>query len=352
MLFMTFVKRGVLGLLVLLYVAAGAFSALTIAQERPFSLIASPLPINLSTKPGQTVTTNLRIKNNSTDTERLKVSLFKFSSNDAGEIKLDEGSAADDFLSWVSFSPKTFSADPNEWKTVKMTIKVPSTAGLGYYYAVGFSRADAATPQPDTPGAILEGQIITFVLLDVNVPGAKRELKVTEFSANRSIYEFLPAELTLKIQNTGNIHLAPSGTIFIKRGSKTVATLSANQNQGNILPNSTRTFTNEWADGFPVYVPKTADDGEAVKDKQGRPAKQLKWDFSKIPNLRFGRYTAKLVLVYDNGERDVPIEAEVSFWVVPWRLLIGFLLVAVLAGLGMWTIGRKIYGRVKRLRQK
>jgi hypothetical protein len=26
-------------------------------------------------------------------------------------------------------------------------------------------------------------------------------------------------------------------------------------------------------------------------------------------------------MVYDNGQRDVPIEATVSFWVIPWRVV-------------------------------
>jgi hypothetical protein len=29
-----------------------------------------------------------------------------------------------------------------------------------------------------------------------------------------------------------------------------------------------------------------------------------------------------MLLVYDDGTRDVPIEGAVSFWVMPWRLIL------------------------------
>ena len=48
---------------------------------------------------------------------------------------------------------------------------------------------------------------------------------------------------------------------------------------------------------------------------------ELKWDWGQASKLRWGKYTAKMLLIYDDGQRDVPIEGEVSFWVVPWRLI-------------------------------
>ena len=46
------------------------------------------MPIILTTKPGQPVSTELRVKNASNQTETLKVSLFKFSVDDQGQVKL------------------------------------------------------------------------------------------------------------------------------------------------------------------------------------------------------------------------------------------------------------------------
>jgi hypothetical protein len=82
-------------------------------------------------------------------------------------------------------------------------------------------------------------------------------------------------------------------------------------------------------------------------DKNGQPVVQLNWDFSKVPHLKFGHYTANLLAVYDNGSKDVPLEASVSFWVVPWRILAFVLVVGGLAAYGLWSVGRNIYRKVK-----
>jgi len=61
-----------------------------------------------------------------------------------------------------------------------------------------------------------------------------------------------------RFTNTGNIHLTPSGTIFISRDHKhNLASLDVNASAGNILPNSNRIFQVNWDNGFPVFVTKT-----------------------------------------------------------------------------------------------
>jgi hypothetical protein len=301
----------------------------------------------VSTTPGHTVSAELRVKNDSTQTEQLKVNLYKFSVTSSGEVKLADRAPGDSFMDWASFSPQVFSAAPGEWRTIKMTIAVPKDAALGYYYAVGYSRA--AAPKPVPGAASLQGQVVTFVLLDVQTPNAKRELKVTELSADRSVYEFLPAHFTIKVKNTGNIHTAPTGNIFITRGGKTVDTLSINPNQGNILPSSTRTFKVDWKDGFPVYEPKVVN-GEPVSNADSTTATTLKWDFSKASKLRIGKYTAKMVLVYNDGRHDIPINGQVSFWVVPWRVIFGILFVLTVPPLLVYLFMRRRYR--KRLEQE
>ena len=343
-------RRFFLAISILLLSTVYCLLSTGVFAQQPFNLITSPLPINLTTTPGKAVSAELRVKNNSSAPEKLKVSLYKFSVNQNSEVALSEKEQADDYFDWVSFTPSVFTAEPNQWKSVKMDIDVPSEAALGYYYAVGFSRADEPTPVPS--GAALKGQVITFVLLDVEVPGAKRELTITEFSSDKSSYEFLPATFTIKVKNTGNIHVVPTGTIFVKRGNSTVATLSINPGQGNVLPNSTRTFSVEWNDGFPLYVPKTNDSGQPISNPDSTTAKTLKWDLSEANKLRIGKYSAKAVLVYDDGARDVPLEANVGFWVVPWRILAGILVIGSLAAVGLWAIGKKVFKASKKLGKK
>jgi hypothetical protein len=313
--------------------------------DEGFNIVTSPLPINLSASPGTSITTDIKVKNGGTAAEKLKVSLMKFSAyGEEGKPAIADRGANDDYFDWVSFSPAIFDAPPNEWITVKMTINLPSSAAFGYYYAAVFSRA--STPQVTTNKQnVLVGSAAVLVLVDAKVPGANRTALISSFSADKKFYEFLPANFTIKIHNSGNVHLVPTGNIFITKDNKTVATLDVNSAAGNVLPNSNRIFTTGWADGFPLYVTKQAD-GKVVLDKNDKPINSLQWDFSKTSHLKFGHYSAHLVMAYDNGSRDVPLEATVGFWVVPVRLVIGGLLVLILAGAGLWSFVRKIYTKL------
>ena len=59
------------------------------------------------------------------------------------------------------------------------------------------------------------------------------------------------------------------------RGGKTIATLDVNNPAGNVLPETSRVFSAEWADGFPVYKPREVDGRGEIKD--GKQLHDLKW---------------------------------------------------------------------------
>jgi len=314
-----------------------------------FNLITSPLPINLTGKPGQTLKADIKVKNGSNHPEKLKVTLMKFSaSGEEGKPAIADRGKNDDYFDWVTFSPQTFDAPTNEWITVVMTIKLPPSAAFGYYYAAAFSRASDTTAQKANT---LLGSTAVLALVNAEVQGAKREATIKSFTLSKKTYEFLPANFTIKVRNTGNIHLVPAGNIFISKGGKTVATLKVNSAGGNVLPQTNRIFTSEWEDGFPSYVKKEIG-GQVVLDENDKSVSTLKWDFTKISKLRFGHYTAHLFLAYDNGQRDVPMEATLSFWVVPWRILGGLLMLLILTVLGLWSIGRPIIRKIRRRHEK
>ena len=305
------------------------------ASDGGLNLITSPLPINLITTPGSSVSTPIKIKNGGTQAEKIKASLMKFKAYESnGQPQLMDPEPGDDFLKWVSFSEETFTAEPDEWKTITATFNVPKDAAFGYYYAIVFSRANENATLESKQTTVVGGTAV-LVLLEARVPDAKRAVEVTEFSTDKKFYEFLPTTFTVKLKNTGNVHIAPRGNIFINKGDEhDIAILNINDNKGNILPNSTRDFKEPWADAFPVYVEKKQDD-KVVLDDKGNQIMELKWDWGQASKLRWGKYTAKMLLIYDDGQRDVPIEGEVSFWVVPWRLIgvVLFVLIFVVIGL-------------------
>lgn len=319
---------------IILPVQAGAQSF----TRPPLSLVTSPLPLNIVAKPGETVTADIRVKNNGTRSENIKVELLKFGAGgETGSPQLLDRGERDDYFDWVSFSERNFKAEPNVWKTIKMTVKAPPSAAFGYYMAVVFTRADPDKPTGGASG--VEGGVASLVLLNVDAPGAKREAKVLEFSASQKVYEFLPADFKVKVRNSGNVHVSPAGSIFIKQGDKQIEVMEFNTQQGNILPGTNRVFENTWDKGFPRF--ETVGEGNDKK-------KKLVWNFQDLQDVRIGKFTATLVAVYDDGQRDVPIEAVVSFWVIPWRIIGGILLVLLVISIGVWAILRLIWKNIRR----
>src|SRR4029077_5175712 len=119
---------------------------------------------------------------------------------------------------------------------------------------------------------------------------------------------YLPATLSVRFRNTGNTIVQPYGNIFVQRSANTktpLATLAVNAANGYILPDTERTMSAQWNDGFAAYHSTLQPDGSTTE--------HLSVDWSKLSHFRIGRYTAKLVAVYSDGNHDVPIEGTVTF---------------------------------------
>lgn len=319
---------------ILLFAGLAALGVLTLASRAASAAPVSELrlsnsgqAISLVANPGTTVTTDIRIRNEGTEAETLKTGLMKFGAKgEEGQPALMEREGGDVYFDWATISPSEFVIQPNEYKTVRMTIDVPKEAAFAYYYAVTFSRSSDEKP---AKGQAVKGSIATLVLLEANVPGAKRELQVVEFVSEKKLYEFLPATFKVKIRNTGNVHAIPHGDLTINQGDKELARMQLNPQAGYILPQSNRVFTVTWDDGFPRYTAKE-ENGKILVSDDGKAQQQLETDWSKAGKFRFGEYTANLLMVYDDGTRDVPVENAVKFHVIPWKILLAVILVAAL----------------------
>lgn len=316
--------------------------------EGSFNLVVTPVPLVLEAKPGTRISTEIKINNGNTVNERVKISVLKFGAEgEDGSPRLLDIEPGDEFAKWISFSEDKFTAEPKVWKSIRVTIDVPKSAAFGYYYALVFSRENAEQ-NIDSKKANLLGAVASLVLLDVQAPGAKREAKLVEFSTPKRVYEFLPTEFTVRMQNKGNVHVAPRGNIFISRGNNKTSLIEVNLNKGFILPDTFRKFTPAWDDGSPVYRLKTVD-GKAVYGKDGKQKTYLDWSGIKLSKLRIGKYSAHIVMVYNDGKSDIPVEGDVSFWVIPWRILGVALLLSLLVMAGLYTtVFRPLKNRIKK----
>ena len=320
---------GMLGLGFAVALVAFALPARAADPPSDFSLQITPSPLVTTVKPGTKTQVELKIRNNGTGTEDLKIEPRSFTYNsDNGKVDLDDATSPP-VASWITFSQPKFSVQPGQWLAQQITFNVPKDAGFSYSFALVISRQ--SDPKPTTGERLIKGSIAIFTLINVDRPGAKSNLEVVSFSSDKNLYEYLPATFNIRFRNNGNTIVQPYGNIFVGRSenSKTsLGTLKVNETKAYILPSTERTVSAEWNGGFATY--------QTVKDADGNPSKQLQVDWSQLSHFRIGRYTAKLIAVYSDGQHDIPIEGVVTFWVVPWRAILLFIAIVT----GLWFLSR------------
>lgn len=316
-------------------------SAQSTTQNGEFSLQVSPSPLVATLKPGQTTELELKIRNSGLTTEQLRIDPRSFTLNENDESVSLSDIETPEAGKWVSFAKQQFTIQPGMWYTQKIRISLPENTGFSYSFALVISRQN---PTPAVEGTrIIKGSVAVFTLLNVDKPGATRKLEVASLESAKNVYEYVPASFTIRLKNTGNTIIQPYGNVFIQQGgdsSTPLATLPVNEAKGYILPNAIRTLPAEWNDGFP----------RIERNKDGT-TKEV-WDWSQIGKLRIGHYSAKLVGVYNDGTRDVPIEGEVGFWILPWKIIGGGILILLLVFAGVWSIVRKAISIAKKRTRK
>lgn len=317
----------------------GKAVAQTATSDEGFALQVSPSPLVGTIKPGATSTFDLQIHNTNSRSQDLKMGLRSFTVGaQSGEVKLGTSAPAD-ISKFVTFSNPNFTVQAGQIFTQHVVVATPSSAGFTYSFAINISQQNP--PKAQNGASAIRGSVAVFTLLSVDRPGAVRKLELSQLSVTKHVYEYLPASIAVRFKNTGNTLVQPKGTIFIQRNSTDKTSLAAiqlNKSGGYILPGSSRVLTTAWSDGFPHYQPSAND-----------PAKQsLSWSGGDFTKLRFGHYVAKLVAVYDDGEHDVPISAEVGFWIIPWRIILVGLFILLVIIVGVVTILRKSSKALKR----
>lgn len=332
----------VFGITVALVVAVNVASyAQEAKRSEGFALQVSPATLVETVKPGQQKTMDLRIENQSINKEHLKIELREFNVDEkTGEITLLDTEPVG-ISDWVTFSDPTFTLESGQAIVQKISIAMPQEAGFTYSFALVISRVTESASV--NKGAVLSGSVAVFALVSVDKPGATRSFDIVDLSVP-GIIEYLPADISITFKNTGNTFVQPAGNVFIQRGSRDttpIATLPVNEKRGYLLPGTPRTMTASWGDGFPAY--------RLVTDPDGQQRRELVWDWTKIMNFRIGHYIAKVVAVYNDGQRDIPIVREVSFWVIPWRAILFLIAVVVLIVLvARKLIQRKVRKAVKK----
>lgn len=269
-----------------------------LAQTAGQGLEISPPLVEINANPGQVVTFDLRLRNITKGTLVATPEINDFvAQGEDGQPKLLLGQTSGEndpysVKGWVS-ALNSFTIVPQEIKTSKITLSVPKDASPGGHY--GVVRFTAVAPELKDTGVALSASIGSLILVKVsgNVveKGKIQEFYVTHNGVRGSMFEGGTVGFVERIKNEGNVHFKPVGTVRVTNAfGKQVGVVTVNAAGGNVLPNSTRKFS------------------------QDLGKKRL-----------FGLYHAEVNIQY-NGKN---LSDTTSFWVIPYRMIaiaIGILL--------------------------
>lgn len=250
------------------------------AANSEAGLLISPVLNEVNVDPGATYNGTIKVTNISDKAVTVTTYVKDFfAEGETGEPSFYEDNDTSTFglATWITLE-KSFQLAVNETIEVPYAIAAPKNATPGgHYAAVLFSPSVG-----DSAGEITaKGMIGTLVLANVSgdtiLAGS-----IAEFMTGKGVYSYDPVLFTTKVQNSGNTHFKPAGSIIVTNmfGSE-VGSLIVNDTMGNVLPESVRAFTNEWA-----------------------------------TKGHFGWYKATLTLNYGG---TAPLTATTTFFIIPWK---------------------------------
>lgn len=234
-------------LIAVLFLLFGVSSS-TLAQNGTAGITVTPVRDEFTIARGATIQRELRVINPINKTVTLYPRVLDFyTDNDQGQPKFfNPGDKSNSYAlsDWVSFSSNSLEIAPNQEVGFDVTVTAPTDAEPGGHYgAVLFS-----TEQPNLTSDGSQIGVVGLVgtLLLATVPGGVVEKNaITTFKLPK-IALGSPVKITTTIHNQGNVHSKPAGQINIRRSGQSVSTLKVNQGENNILPQSYRTFENNW----------------------------------------------------------------------------------------------------------
>lgn len=309
-------------------IAACAFAlvASCFLASRANALMVSPPVVDYEMDPGKSQTGKILISNDSNETYTYIVSTQRFKAGgengDPDILPENEDNAVNDLKDWITFSgEQTVTLDPGQFREFTYEIQVPQNAEPGGHYAVAFFSHYSNVEGESGVG--LGAKL--GVLFLVNVSGNTTEgANLESFAMRNTFISHLPAEMSIRIRNTGTNYFRPKGNVTIRNifGMES-AKIPANTNKNAVLPNSIRRLDTWWVK-----------DQYSVKDEGFVSGLKNEWN-----NFGFGYYTATAYVTY--GTKDTRFDPiSVHFWVFPWR--ISLLVVVALIALFMLI---KLYNR-------
>ncbi|MCL4354395.1 hypothetical protein M1349_02880 [Patescibacteria group bacterium] len=261
------------------------------------SLTITPPAVEKAVSPGDRVEGELKIINDGDMPLSFNVEVQDYivvdSNGTPNLLPLNTLNSKYSAAAWLGVNPTIVTVEPHKRQVFNYYLQVPDDAKPGgHYAAVVYKPVEEKTKGT---GTSVNGVMANLFYITVK-GDVKEEASITKFLANL-FNEYGPVSIKAQIKNSGDLHIKPKGSVTVTDllGRKSQVALS----ERNIFP------------------------GGGLRDYEETVGS--KW--------MFGPYTAKLAATYGQ-KNNLPLNATVTFWVLPWKIGLLIVLIIVLVVLG------------------
>ena len=311
------ISRSILTILASVFIALqlGAMSA---TAQTGNGLRISPTRQELVVERGEATSFDITVENISDEPVIARSSVNDFESDGVSgdpRIIVDPNVVTDNSIRDLLVDLEDIPLDGNESRTFRVNVQVPDATAPGAYFGLVRYQAVPVDDEGQEIDAQFSLNASLGVLVLIEVPGdvpqgaevSNLEAQVVSLddqgnpegeASGGSIFFNTPNQVAVEVRNTGQTFVRPFGDVTVKNmlGGETASyELNATSPRGNILPDSTRVFTDSVGIGG------------------------------------VGRYTIEANVAYVQGGEVITRSA--SFWVLPiWFILVIVAVLFILAG--------------------
>lgn len=260
-----------------------------------------PDVVEISSARGVVVSSQISVINTKGVEQTYYLGSMKFKPSDDGKSPKFISSQEDhtELPEWIVFPYTEFQVAAHQKIEIPFQIAIPSDISSGGYYgAVTVSQSPSDLVESN--GATIEAVTASLILLTVEGETIQKAELLDYVDHGASVRSGLASFFTFRLQNQGNVHLTPSGSILFKDlFGRVIAELDANPSNSRILPSSTRTY----------------EVGTVVDQQNFLTSIQ-----QQFQHFAFGPITTELIVHY--GSSQEVIQSQSTFWYVPWQLIV------------------------------
>jgi len=288
-----------------------SFSFLFVAKTKAadsLSLGTAPTSEKLKLSPGQKYNGELVVWNltNKAITYDVVVKGFRQIENQPGTAIMltdtEEAKSLYTATNWTKASISEIDLVPNKNEKIYYEINVPKDATKGEYTVIVafISQNQEKLTGTGATTTLTLGMPILIQIGDEFVENAE----LLRFATDKNFYEYPTLTFDTRIKNLGDTHITPVGEIVLTNIFKQEITrIAFNPNNQSILRDNTGNYETLWNLG--TFL---------TKDKA----------------IVLGPIKANLILTYRTFQPGfAPLTSEITFWIIPWRIILIALVVII-----------------------